>query len=381
MTDMATIFTSPPFTLRIHPGQESTYGRQLAQRKPAIRDDLAVLLDYHEDWIETTDWTAVDGSKLMTAWQSTVAVQAHVDAFLPSAELMDRYWYYLLGLVAYARAEMEQGLWQPAEGLAPDVIPFLRAFLAQNALLSGPAVHREVRRRRQQHVGAPAADLVWHHQCEPLDCPETEAAQLTENALAALRRATVRDASRRLKLQLDPAQALAVDREAQLRSQVWKTVIERWGHLSPLEAMAAALDGNLDIAPRAIVDDLIEQMRPDMRASRREMALPAADDTLRVSLRDSTLIQRIERRSIQEQLSVTEEGWTHPWRQMTVRDATRRLEQFRRGAPEHADGLALLLSEESVRSLASARGVSPQAIRQRKARTLTALRQFFSELN
>ena len=53
--------------------------------------------------------------------------------------------------------------------------------------------------------------------------------------------------------------------QPELTGQIAITLDNKWGHLDPLEGWARSLDGELNILPRAVRNDVVDQARRDRR--------------------------------------------------------------------------------------------------------------------
>jgi hypothetical protein len=169
--------------------------------------------------------------------------------------------------------------------------------------------------------------------------------------------------------------------EANLPGQIWSTVIGKWGGLDGLHALALALDGHFDIAPRAVADGIMNQLHH---------LFPSAADSMRVETPKpdgSTMRQRMYVPMVPYAEEDTAEGLAGG-EEMTGQDRLRvsitekdpdlklLVEQFLRVHPKHQDGITLLLSDEPVDQLAAYRHCTKQTVINRKNRALAALQRF-----
>jgi hypothetical protein len=223
-----------------------------------------------------------------TAWEllslafDRQLVARGLTAFLPAGfELPDRSrrLLYFQALLVVAMASMSRQGPTKENGVLVDVVR------GAAALFGSAAIDAETGRRCEAHVGSAAGLLLavmGLKRAVPEEAlPSDESTQVVA-ALEGLRKAVRRiDRPRVLK-----GVVRAGDWEeanADIRAQILLTLEARWGQLHPLDALALGLDGRLDIAPRAVYDDLIDRGRQSAVREKFEVLFWEREPTVPVS--------------------------------------------------------------------------------------------------
>lgn len=133
-----------------------------------------------------------------------------------------------------------------------------------------PHVLKEICRLAQAHLGSPVGALLLAHALEPDGLPDIPTSESINAALDSLRASTFNMADRRLEKvfkrpnhfedRLPQGERKQTLSEA-LSGAIWKTVAERWGALEALDALARALDGEMNLVAQAVVDDLMNEVQ------------------------------------------------------------------------------------------------------------------------
>jgi hypothetical protein len=140
-------------------------------------------------------------------------------------------------------------------------LPLKRAIVTW---MAAPFVGEEIGRRSKGHVGFSAAALVFVHDLFGLKLadqfiPDREVENIVSSAIDTLRASSWRQAKDRTgqALKCTSGDEHAAILNEHLSGAAWETVTKKWGHLKGLDVLARALDGELNVAPRAIVDDIM----------------------------------------------------------------------------------------------------------------------------
>lgn len=228
----------------------------------ALRDQEAKTLDR----FKRQDWAAPSSWQLVALFESHLAVQIGLDECLPSGADVIPEERWLLYVLSWAFNGMMQV--DDADDEATTVGRILGpATMALSAYHVGPFVQEEMRRRGVRHVGIHAAVLLLQRASfrqklrveqllDPVDPIEALRGSVWKRSLGALRR-LCRDLDLR-------------DRQQEVAGQIVETVVDRWRHVPILDLLARALDGELNVAPAAIVSDLMDRARKEMRRDRTE---------------------------------------------------------------------------------------------------------------
>ncbi len=271
--------------------------------------------------VTTHEWSSLSSHSLVSIMHTSLQVRQTLAQFLPEpyrreVSADEHLLLCMLGLLAEEQREV----------IAHHILLFI---------IMVPYVQAELVRRAHTHVGFPAALLVLLHQLEAsADVawqPSAAGDAMATVALHRLMKSTVRSSISR-------AAGRAPEQELRdnLPGEIWQTVIRRFGQRDALDVLARAFDGQLNIAPRAIVDDVIEHLTevlptvplPEDNAG--PAVLPTQDEAL--------------------------------------------LARFLQAYPQHADGVACLCSPKPLAELASAHGVTVQTIMNWKRRAERQLR-------
>jgi hypothetical protein len=130
-----------------------------------------------------------------------------------------------------------------------------------------PHLVREFEQRGKDHIGYAAALLELSRRAEHLSPIFGEVGEET------IRRLTGGRGELRSHLERKGLNAAQIsDLLDGLAGQAALTVERRWGLVEPLELLGRALEGGLNIAPRAIRDDVTEAARPHSRQRRFEVS-------------------------------------------------------------------------------------------------------------
>lgn len=231
------------------PPELGTEGAALALG--AMRNDLARQGRTMRLSLWATDWPAVAADDLVALCEAGLWAGIGVETCAPpdtNGELRRPLMYECLlrrGLVALLRGES-------SDAMAP----------ARNTLgadLGGVFAWGEMERRGRGHVGFEAARL---RLIAALPGPDGRGRTpgIERHAAAAVERiarsATAQARGRGLLRPASDARGLG---PGDVRAQVPLTVARRWGGLDPLVALARAVEGGLDIAPRAVADDVADE--------------------------------------------------------------------------------------------------------------------------
>ncbi len=206
-----------------------------------MREDLDRM-----EWSEVSAWDLV-------AWvEAAVSVQLGILRFLPP-EVADldpnvRRWLFVQALIL-------KGLETAASGeLAHPLLPALRAAASY---MGGDAADAKIGRRGAGHVGFLAGMLCLLMAALRQGALGSALAGDQERAVEALKKSVWR--------------RVPAEQHPEVLGQIQLTLEERWGQLDPLETLARALQGELNIAPRAIQDDLLDQLRGEVRREQVEV--------------------------------------------------------------------------------------------------------------
>lgn len=334
------------------PVMDSLYG--LFQRARSIRAER----------VASMDWSDFDSWALVMTVDAGVAVDQAIDEFLPPiwAEVLDRPVRHTIFMAALLVRAVGALLDDPDEPFRdsrliwpsdpPQVRVCLPALRAEFALLARPHAKTELLRRGADRDGFPAAVILdmMRHSDDALRGRLFTMADV-DDAVARLRDT----ASKRLpraawggfpeKTRQDREQILAGQIPLTLtRDPLFRDIA------NPLEGLARALEGELDIAPRAIAYDLFDIAR---RAQHKTKDLV-------IEFRDEIPDQAAEQDD-----------------EIPDQAAEQVIEDFLAEYPEYRQGLEDFLSGAPDKELAAARGVTVQAISQRKKRAIRAFERWY----
>jgi hypothetical protein len=234
--------------------------------------------------------------------------------------------------------------------------------------INGPPAEAEAERRLRQHVGGEAGWYLLLTKMERQLGPKADFAELHEeheralDALAA-RSWRMTDKVRKIIRETLPHDADArrahIEARQEVVGQIPITLDGRWGALDGDDVLARALDGELKIAPRAIPDALLDQLRAHQRRKKHEEPLSMAEEEVGL----------IRVRVVEEETHRVKNG-------LDRLSDQRLLGRFQEAHPECKDGIELLLSESPVQELARENGVTPRTVRNRKNRACRAFQEW-----
>ncbi len=138
------------------------------------------------------------------------------------------------------------------------------------AWFCGPA-EAEIERRLSRHVGGEAGRLLLYGKMKTRLAGWLDFDQEHERALDAVRLSVERKARPTMQQLLVEHRDRPPDVQWEVAGQIPITLDADWGHLDGLQALAAAIDGNLDIAPEAVAHDLVDALRRDSRRRKIEV--------------------------------------------------------------------------------------------------------------
>lgn len=369
-----TLENLPPFdTVRVPPEHVETWLEEIIQfaEQPATQTtyrELCLRQQRLAHTIASWDWGRESSHQLIWWGVAHGSLRHGLDIFLPppynALPLAVRQWLY-----AHAFLVQES-----------QAIPQLKRIMAM--WLAAPAVGAELSKRATQHVGTPAGVLLFVHdlirltETDPMTLDQDISA-VADRAIEQLRSRTWRKAAARIRkaLPTTPGHEQTTILDAHLSGAIWETITKKWGHLQGLDALARSLDGGCNIAPTAVTDRMMKQDR--MRElfpfleERANLRLPADEDGV-------VLVQRSDDerdyKPSRITLSITEEDDVHT--NSRGKQAEEVLEKFRQRYPGHEEGIGLLLSDEPLKELATARNVTVQTIINRKNRAWKELKRF-----
>lgn len=231
------------------------------------------------------DFSRFPDHDLLEAFEASCRAPMAVEAFFPApystVPFPPRRWIFLTW-------QMLVGLYAPEQGLvAESFLPshFFARFQRtlpplgeldsdERALLSpclfawaesiGDPAAREIGRRGAKHPGGfYAATLLLGNALRGIGMRDPRLEKQAESCLNTLRKFTWSKIPPGVLQTVSESEATSVDREKVLDDQIIETVATRWGtsELDPLEVVRRALSGKLDIAPRAVANDLVDRAR------------------------------------------------------------------------------------------------------------------------
>lgn len=350
-----------------------------AEAVTEIEDRFRQLVAFKSRQINTlaeTDWSQYGGHQLVWWSIADMTLQRALDVFLPPPydqwPQSVRIWMYVLQLIVIGTAEAIRPQSEHAD-------PLELACRAVHVRLAGPYAEREIQRRRAQHVGSPVGDLLlWRDldQQENVPAPPliAEAQGQAAAILDKLRACTWRQTYNRIENVVHDPGLVTQTLKTYLSSEIYETVVTRWGGLEGLDALARSLDGRFNITPKAVADRV---MKPD----RLTELFPFLEEraTLRLPTGDGVILEPRGKNGLDYKpghitLSITEEDSTHP--AALSKEAKDIVQRFLKRNPKYKEGIELCLSEEPLKKLAAERGISVQTIINRKNRAQEALKQF-----
>lgn len=379
--------TAPYSTVQVAPEEVEEWLDDFAQgyRNPDAWKEvergfqqLFAFQDRHLRRLHEIEWNQYSSHQLIWWAVAEMTLRRAIENFLPPPydQLLRsaQTWLYLFQLIVTGTAEATK-----PQTAHPEPLELARR--AIHVRLAGPYARGEIQRRIKQHVGSPVGELLlWRgidaesDQGSLLQTLDGEA--IVEEILDKLRACSWRQTKQRVAKVVKDEALVAETLKAQLSMEIYETVVTRWGGLEGLDALARSLDGQFNIAPRAVADRVMEprilrELFPFLD-ERNNVHLPADND-------DSVILVRRreggrEYKPSRITLSITEEDAAHP--SSHKRQAEQVLTDFLTRYPEHEDGIILLLSDEPLKDLAQARGVRVQTIINRKKKAREALEIF-----
>jgi len=217
------------------------------------------------DALGIMNWSQVPSHTLVAIAEAYVALQTSIHTFLPSRfddlDLALRRSLYISALVIDGLEEAEKG----------DPPPLLRTHCTTLIFMAGshPHLDAELARREREHVGFHAGKLLL------LMAGFRRMGRIAESAFAPDAVHAV-ETLRKAAWRMTPG-----EKRDELTGGIPLTLHDRWGSLDPFDALARSLDGELDIAPRAIRDALVKQASREDRTREIEVIFqerPGAED-------------------------------------------------------------------------------------------------------
>jgi hypothetical protein len=241
----------------------------LARRLSRARDQFMRMPAATERDLRAVRWQDVSSSRLVVLWQHTIVSELALRVAVPSVfARAERLWnfYELL---------LRGGVHLKSQNQIKHEVDF--AFLMLVGQLSAPIVWTEIERRGGAHAPGFAAGML--RLCQSLRRTGwTDAGWIDFDAFEKAEDRAVETLATRVKRRLRrPQGSKHVMAESQsavpllsIEGQIPITTEACWGAFDPLRTLASALDGRLDIAPTAIVDDLRDEMKKIIRFEREQ---------------------------------------------------------------------------------------------------------------
>lgn len=239
---------------------------------------------------EGRNWSEVSSWQLLEWLDAAIGVHLGVEAFLPPRldrlPLPVRRFLYVHVFLFAAGARL-------AENRAIRPIWYAAA---------APFLTEEFERRAQQHMGAEAGVLLLIMGALRLT-PANQSGLLERDATATVDRLTKIVGKMRVPPQDRP----------EIPGQIPITLGGRWGQLDPIESLARALEGELDIAPRAVRDDLVEQAIKALTGEKKRARFEVLfrehgedQDIAEAEVTEKDVVPREEERRLLERLHIQE---------------------------------------------------------------------------
>lgn len=371
-----TLESLPPYhTVRVPPEHVETWLDGIIQ----FAQQPATHTTYRELWsrqqriaqnIASSNWEQDSSHQLI--WWSLAhgSLRYGLDTFLPppydGLPLAVRQWLYV-------HAFLVQG---------PQAIPQVERIMA--IWLAAPVVGAALSKRARKQLGTPAGVLLFVHDLNRLieASPATidqDIDAVAERAIKLLRPSTWREAAERTQGQCRTTLA------GHLSSAIWETIATKWGHLQGLDAIAQALDGNMNITPTAVADDIMNDLRhifPSAAASYTEKDPANPKKRLRRYVSEIPIDQDDDQEEAKGKaqlmsadqlcMSITER---HDER-LDLDKLKAALPRFLGEHPEHRDGLDLYLYDGPLTQQQQAKvlGVAVKTLNNRENRAVSAFR-------
>ncbi len=217
----------------------------------------------HEEYV-----TKASDYELVNILFHSVEIRVAIETFLPRTLPIEppeaaphvRLWSYVQAWALSCCASLVENPKAPLEET------FAPIYLIAKFLAAGPLAEAEIRRRGVRHVGYHAAMLLLI--AVVLDEGCTDKALLdqdAEQALKVLERAA-RGVRPGIPLEKEEWRAeLGRVLPEEIRGQIFETLTHKYPGLDTRELLARSLKGELDIAPRAIRDDLAKSVARERR--------------------------------------------------------------------------------------------------------------------
>ena len=303
--------------------------------------EFSRLVEERQAKLAQLDWSRMTGYELVTFLEARTHVRLGWQNFLPIryADVPSgvRTVLYVLGLVI-VRGE--------------DPIVALRATWYAAA---GALAVEEIARRDRRHVGLAAATLAMVAARRQHDLPGGDLEPRAAVALDRLRPGVLRHVPDEVRAWIvrEETSGQTLAREAlhhTVDRKAFETVLSEWGRGDPWVALARALDGHLDIAPKKIANRLQDERRRRHLREGTERLLPEED------------LQDIQFRVIEDDTQTT-------------------VTRFLFENPDLRKHLELLLSPLSTEEEARRRGVTVQTIRAWRRRAEAEIRRVLEQLS
>lgn len=303
------------------------------------------------------DWSQVNSWDLVAIVEAHATLLISMEAFLPSG-------FAHLPPVArrflWTNAMIITGLEEAEAGGQPR--PLLLAHLTTFAYLAGPRAETEITRRGLKNVGFYEAMVVLLTRALAARPNDSVLDNDLEQVLVKVRKAVWKKIPKWAKAEIADVEASGKTSpydalKAAIDRQAVETGLKDWAE-EPLEVLARSLDGELNIAPQAIGNDLTDLARSLNR--KRKLETPAEEGIL------VRLVEEGDTPEIPSSLPDAE-GL------LRRLDAESLVPRFLEAHPEHREGIAILLSGEPLTTLAERQGVTVQTAINRKKRALKAL--------
>lgn len=310
--------------------------RRFLRERPAVSTGL-----------RSMDWSQVPTPDLITFIEGATAIHMGIDA-LPreysGLSLSARRALYLRMLI----------LWGTLRG---GPFPLRPAFEAARLLEGAEFARGEIFRRGQKHVGRHMFRLL-------ISQDESTAGKAFEGLRKAIYGRLRKQPTKRayvaaaLDDSLGTGRGPAASLRQEMDAEAFRTGKARWGTLGARGLTLRWLAGKLNIAPRAIVDDLTDAARGVERRHSREELFNEED--IRIDIVEEASRKVAAARHDQVKLDfkrILELG--------EVRDA---VEKFLIRHPEHQPGIEAIISEEPLAHIAKRQAVTVQTVINRKHR-------------
>jgi hypothetical protein len=310
---------------------------------------IVATADQMEADLAGTDWPGVASDDVVAVFAKSLATDIAVRRMVPPDVARDR----LARTLVFVETLIRSGLLiEDALGIEGAAVEQVLNHLVGYA--AGPLAWNEITRRATAHEAGVAAALL--RLCHEL---RVDGVLDHDDPVEVQAVATLEDAIRRqLQRQLRRASP-TVQRDARddATGQIALTIAERWGAFDPLDAISRALGGGFDIVPRAVADDVVDQIRKIERRRDHEHS---------AGLGESLLVRITE----------FEDGRVlHPALAPASADETRAdekalLERYRTSSAQGQRDVEMLLDARTQAAQALARSVTDRHVRRQRAQAL-----------